>query len=80
MIACVSPEARFYEETLNTLKYSTKARRIKNRGKAASIKLVNRRELPQLSHQDTHEQKLSLFISRLQHLLEQKVRAELMAQ
>jgi kinesin family protein 18/19 len=46
MIACVSPEARFYEQTLNTLKYSSKARRIKNKGKAASIKLIHPRQVP----------------------------------
>lgn len=83
MIACVSPEARFYEETLNTLKYSTKARRIKNKGKAASIKLINRRELP--SYQTVHrcdtdaedqEERLYQLITRLQHIIEEKVRVE----
>jgi outer membrane lipoprotein SlyB len=31
MIACVSPDRRYYEETLNTLKYSTVARGIRNK-------------------------------------------------
>lgn len=31
MIACVSPDRRHYEETLNTLKYSTVARGIRNK-------------------------------------------------
>ncbi len=30
MIACISPSAMFYEETLNTLNYASRARSIKN--------------------------------------------------
>lgn len=31
MIACVSPSSSNYEETLNTLKYASRARNIKNK-------------------------------------------------
>jgi len=31
MIACVSPSSTNYEETLNTLKYASRARNIKNK-------------------------------------------------
>lgn len=31
MIACVSPSYNCYEETINTLKYATRARLIKNK-------------------------------------------------
>jgi kinesin family protein 4/21/27 len=31
MIACVSPAESNYEETLNTLKYASRAREIKNK-------------------------------------------------
>jgi kinesin family protein 18/19 len=46
MIACVSPEAKFYEQTLNTLKYSTKARHIKNKGQASTIKIIHAKHVP----------------------------------
>lgn len=42
MIACVSSERKFYEETLNTLKYSTIARKIKNKGVKNNIKIVSK--------------------------------------
>ena len=31
MIACISPSSLFYEETLNTLTYASRARSIKNK-------------------------------------------------
>lgn len=31
MIACISPSAGNYEETINTLKYASRAREIKNK-------------------------------------------------
>lgn len=31
MIACISPAAYNYEETINTLKYASRAREIKNK-------------------------------------------------
>jgi hypothetical protein len=46
MIACVSPERRFYEETLNTLKYSSIAKRIKNKGVRHNIKIISKDSIP----------------------------------
>lgn len=43
MIACVSSVAKFYEETLNTLKYSTIAKKIKNKGIKNNIKIITRK-------------------------------------
>lgn len=40
MIACVSSEERFYEETLNTIKYSSKARQIKNKGNGCLVRKI----------------------------------------
>jgi len=31
MIACISPSSLFYDETLNTLNYASRARSIKNK-------------------------------------------------
>lgn len=42
MIACVSSEKRFYEETLNTLKYSSIARKIKNKGIKHNLKVISK--------------------------------------
>lgn len=44
MVACVSSENKFYQETLNTLKYSNKAKKIQNKGKGGSIKILKRKE------------------------------------
>jgi kinesin family protein 18/19 len=33
MIACISPSSLFYDETLNTLNYASRARSIKNKAK-----------------------------------------------
>lgn len=84
MIACVSPEAKFYEQTLNTLKYSTKARRIKNKGQASTIKIIHAKHVPYDTVQHLSEaeadqndqEKLYSLISRLQTLLEEKVHVE----
>lgn len=46
MIACVSAERKFYEETLNTLKYSTLAKKIKNKGIKHNIKTISKEEIP----------------------------------
>ena len=43
MVACVSSERKFYEETLNTLKYSSVAKKIKNKGIKTNSKLVSKR-------------------------------------
>jgi kinesin family member 18/19 len=45
MIACVSSSAKFYEETLNTLKYSSKARQIKNKAKVSNLKKISKSSL-----------------------------------
>ena len=42
MIACVSPAVNYYEETLNTLKYSSKAKQIKNKVKMSSMKKISK--------------------------------------
>lgn len=41
MIACISLEKQFYEETLNTLKYSSLAKNIKNK-KVRNVKEIDR--------------------------------------
>jgi hypothetical protein len=46
MIACISSEGRFYEETLNTLKYSSKAKQIRNKGEGGRITKMNISQLP----------------------------------
>lgn len=46
MIACVSSDKRFYEETLNTLKYSSIAKRIKNKGVKNNIRMISKGEIP----------------------------------
>ncbi len=50
MIACVSSEKRFYEETLNTLKYSTLAKKIRNKGVKHNLKLISKEEVPDYRH------------------------------
>jgi hypothetical protein len=47
MIACVSPDRKFYEETLNTLKYSSIAKKIKNKGVKHNIKIITKNEIPE---------------------------------
>ena len=46
MIACVSSEKKFYEETLNTLKYSSIAKRIKNKGIKHNIRAICKEDMP----------------------------------
>ena len=42
MIACVSSERKYYEETLNTLKYSSIAKKIRNKGIKNNIKMISK--------------------------------------
>jgi len=85
MIACVSPAPKYYEETLNTLKYSLKARKIKNTAKQSSIRKVSKDKLPRpvevkvekkmgLRHDE--EQDLLSLVGGLEILLTEKVRAQ----
>ena len=46
MIACVASDKKYYEETLNTLKYSTIARKIKNKGIKHNVKIISKHEMP----------------------------------
>lgn len=81
MIACASPEAKFYEQTLNTLKYSTKARRIKNKGQASTIKIIHAKHVPydtvqhrsEIEADPNDQEKLHSLISILQTLIEEKM-------
>ena len=56
MIACISSEKQFYEETLNTLKYSTIAKRIKNKGIKNNVTLIQKSQLPELAKPSPQEQ------------------------
>lgn len=42
MVACISSSPNYYEQTLNTLKYSSKAKQIKNKAKICSVKKVKK--------------------------------------
>lgn len=55
MIACISPDKKHYEETLNTLKYSSLAANIKNKSKR-NCKEVRESELRLLESSQQHHQ------------------------
>lgn len=83
MIACVSPEKKYYEETLNTLKYSSLAGNIKNKSKR-NLKEIKESELRALDpHQHSVESKpknsgLMDTVSEFAIALEDKVRIDIL--
>lgn len=82
MIACVSTDKKYYEETLNTLKYSSLAGNIKNKSKR-NLKEVTGSELRLMEsqHQQSQEPKkcgLMELVSEFAIVLEDKVRIDLL--
>lgn len=81
MIACISSESRFYEETLNTLKYSSKAKQIRNKGEGGRITKMNISQLPfpleeQAKVTLSDEERVFSFINVMELTLADKIKTE----
>ena len=76
MIACISASSNHYEQTLNTLKYSAKAKQIKNKAKICSIRKTKKDVVTPLPKDSMLEENVVHFVGKLEHLQRDKFKSE----